>query len=348
MGFSGMKNKITEFVARKVRKRFYHNRFQKKMQNAAFDIQPLNAQEKEKIKTFWGQFGIAPDMLQMEWLNNIFGVRDHRYVTQDVYANYLLPHLSNLEGCKGLSDKNMFDVLFAGANTPEVYFRKVQGVLFSRDYQVIDLETALQTVQHEEKVVIKLSVDTKQGEGVQCVSVNELEQVIAQYGKNFVVQKVIHQHLCFAVLNDSSVNIVRLTSMLLPDGVHILDSIVRIGKSGAFTDQHNVSVGLDDQGMFRDFGTDIKGNRVYELPNGFAFKGHGIVAYDEMKRLAVEMHGRVAQGGIIGWDFTVNEEGCVVLIEANFGHPGCIRGQECNGPLFGEKTEEIVRAIMSR
>ena len=47
---------------------------------------------------------------------------------------------------------------------------------------------------------------------------------------------------------------------------------------------------------------------------------------------------------LIGWDFTIDEEGEPVFIEMNT-LPGIYIMQLCNGPVFGELTDELLNSV---
>ena len=47
---------------------------------------------------------------------------------------------------------------------------------------------------------------------------------------------------------------------------------------------------------------------------------------------------------LIGWDFTINDHNEVVFIELNDG-PGIEIMQLCNGPVFGDYTDEILQEV---
>ena len=45
---------------------------------------------------------------------------------------------------------------------------------------------------------------------------------------------------------------------------------------------------------------------------------------------------------LIGWDICINSENEPVIIEVNSSQPGVIGEQLCTGPIFGDRTKEVV------
>lgn len=66
--------------------------------------------------------------------------------------------------------------------------------------------------------------------------------------------------------------------------------------------------------------------------------------YEEMKRLCINSHKLLPYFDLIGWDFTVDDKGDIVLIEYNWA-PTIGGIQITNGPLFGEYTEDLISRL---
>ena len=50
---------------------------------------------------------------------------------------------------------------------------------------------------------------------------------------------------------------------------------------------------------------------------------------------------------MISWDFAVDINAEPILIEINLRFQGINGGQLCNGPLFGDLTDEILREVFT-
>lgn len=298
----------------------------------------------KSVEKYWRNgFGIEPDINTFKYLVGVTGVPDVRYISEDVYVNYILPKTNPYNRCNGLNDKNVFPLLFPNL-TPCCLFCDVNGILMDSNYNIISENKITDLLKNEDKVVIKPTTNTCQGKNVVCVEKYDVQKYMKLLKKDYTVQKLIRQHKVLAGLNSSSVNVIRITTYLSRDGVKILDAIIRVGSAGNFTDHLNLAVGIESDGRLKDFGVTVSGKRVYEFSNGKKIKDIVIPSFEKMCEVAAEMHCRLAQALIIGWDFTVDENGKPVIIEANLDFPGILRSQECNGPLFGEYTEEILKS----
>lgn len=61
-----------------------------------------------------------------------------------------------------------------------------------------------------------------------------------------------------------------------------------------------------------------------------------------MRDLVKHNHLLIDNFDIIGWDFTVDKTGHVICLEYNIYQPGLILYQYVNGPLWGDKTDEML------
>ncbi len=320
----------------------------KKIAGGSISLVDLSDTEKEHINSYWKAYGIKPDLKTYQWYKSVTGLCDPRFIPEDVYVNYIMHITNNDARCRGVNDKNLFHILFHDAHMPEALIHCINGVLLDMNFKVISEDEAVSLVEGEKKIVIKPSVDSAQGKNVLCINSDELVAHMHKFGKDFVVQKIIKQHPVFAKLNESSVNVVRITTYMDTDDVKIIDSIIRVGSKDQFTDHFNLAIGIDSEGRLNQYGVMKDGRRVTELPNGLTFGGLQLPAYKKMCDVAMKMHPRIGAALIVGWDITVNENCEAVIIEANLQFPGIIRSQECNGPLFGELTETILSTIMRR
>ena len=44
----------------------------------------------------------------------------------------------------------------------------------------------------------------------------------------------------------------------------------------------------------------------------------------------------------IGWDIAINSDGVPILVELNSSQPGVIGEQLVAGPIFGDRTQEVI------
>lgn len=74
------------------------------------------------------------------------------------------------------------------------------------------------------------------------------------------------------------------------------------------------------------------------------FSDHRIEHLDKVIDAAKKMHAAIPQIGVVNSDFTINENGQAVLIEANVKNGSIWLPQMAHGVgAFGDKTEDVLR-----
>lgn len=151
----------------------------------------------------------------------------------------------------------------------------------------------------------------------------EADALLSQ-GEKWIIEEVIVQDPRLAVLNDTSVNTVRVCSRLGKDGVEIFEAALRTGRNGAVID--NVSSGgitaLVDPATGRVFtdAVDKKKNVYARHPDsGIVFKGFQVPDWEKLKEILTKTHALIPYYPYVGWDFALSEKGWV-LVEGNWGN----------------------------
>ena len=75
------------------------------------------------------------------------------------------------------------------------------------------------------------------------------------------------------------------------------------------------------------------------------FKGEHLRCYEVIKEYALNHHLNFPLANLVAWDFAINEDNCVVVIEVNLGWGDIYCHQVYNGPLFGTRTDEIINYV---
>ena len=182
----------------------------------------------------------------------------------------------------------------------------------------------------------------------------EFQETVGAMKADLVVQRPIRQHPDLAKINDSSVNTIRMLSLLTEDGVKIYSTILRMGVSGAKVDNASsggITCGVLPDGHCRDFGFYSyvgggKNKKRFEHPtSGMKFGEIVIPHFDKLKELVLAAHPMMPFFRMISWDLAVDEEGDAVLIESNLCDGELDFHQLNNGPLFGDDTEMILKEV---
>lgn len=310
----------------------------------------LTSEEKKIIRPL-NRFGCTNiKNVYNDWEN-----ADKRYFISDAfYQKYLLPKLSPINYKKfGLlyvsgyyADKN-FQNKFVDIKFPDTVIRKVDNVFYDKDYNKISEKQALNIINKYDELVFKISMGTAQGNGVKLIKKINYLSTINSYSNNYIVQKKINQHKNLAHYNSSSVNIIRLTTVLWKGESYLLSSVFRIGVPGSFCDnkcdngnEHNYRFGISKNGVLTDiaYDTHTLGNNNYHFFDNF--KKINIPKYNEMVELVLLNHKKLPHHGIIGWDLTVDEENNIICMEYNTTCPGIMNDQMINGTTFKIKTKD--------
>ena len=192
----------------------------------------------------------------------------------------------------------------------------------------------------------------KYGDGVKYINIQNgvdmrsnlsINELIDKYGKNFVIQEVVHQHSELAKLCPTSVNTIRMVTYRRNTEIVVIYAVMRIGKFGSEVD--NTSAGgmtckIYESGFLGKQAICSKPAGKFETnEEGLVFETFKVPYYDKVIETAKKMHMRMPHFDMVGWDFTINNNNQVVFIEMNapFG-----LHQPAVGPGFGEYTEEIL------
>ena len=139
----------------------------------------------------------------------------------------------------------------------------------------------------------------------------------------YVVETLISQADVMAKFNLSSVNTVRLPTILNDKGFHVLGAFMRTGRKGSIVDNGGSggiisAIDTNNGKVFSD-GIDEKGFKYSKHPDsGITFKGFIIPSWEELLKMAETAHRHLKGHKYVAWDFAYTSEGWA-LIEGNWG-----------------------------
>ena len=177
---------------------------------------------------------------------------------------------------------------------------------------------------------------------------NACLELFGEYGKDYIIQLPLKQHPQLAALHKESINTIRVMSKLENGEVSILSTIIRMGVGDACVDNEcsgGINCGVDESGHLSDVAYDGSGKVYHKHPQGFEFSKGYIPSYDKILSVIKKQHKKLPYFGVISWDFTVDENEEPVMIELNLSWCGLNFHQLHHGPLFGNKTEEILNKV---
>jgi hypothetical protein len=143
---------------------------------------------------------------------------------------------------------------------------------------------------------------------------------------NFVVQRVILQNAFFEGIFPHAVATLRISTGMLPGArPHFVGSYLRVGRGRArAVGEGSLRVPvLDAAGRLGDFASDSTWRRFTHHPDtGFRFAGVEVPGFGAALAHCLDLHERLPQFGLVGWDVVLDRAGAVEVMEFNTGHPG--------------------------
>lgn len=314
-------------------------------------VTTLTAEQKKQIREYYGPYVKNVDPCAHAFFTQCMGEFHVDYMPDMIHYCYIDPYFNDWREANYVDNKCFYPRYFHGIKQAEILCSRINGMWFCGDFQQISAEQAYKLVENEPEIVVKKAMGSEGGRGVYFVKGSELEQVQAKIRDDVAVQRPLVQHPYLAQLNDTSINSIRIISLLSDEGVKCYSGILRIGIKGSRVDNASgggLTCGIHN-GKLRKYAFDCIGHRLEEHPDSkVPFLDHPIPSYDKCLEAAKRLHVQVPRFRLISWDFTVNPEGEPVLIEANFKYGGLDIHQMNNGPIFGEDTKKILDEVFGK
>lgn len=316
----------------------------------------LTSEQKKQIRTFWKPY----KKISTRWCKYYStknGKFDPRYIPNTPYYTKIDQYFNNRRLGYGFNDKNYYSKIFAGIPQPKCVIRKINGLIFDEHYHQLTIEDAAKRIFAEQEVICKPSLETGSGRGILFLKTDRDQQFIKDFLRNkkyddYIIQKIIQQHNDLAKIHPTSINTIRIASILLDDGVHILSSCLRMGTGNSRIDNvtsGGISCGIKEDGCIDKFAyTYYSGEKSDRHPQGMIFDGFKIPSFDKACDLVRKAHPIIAHFRLVSWDIAIDQNGEALLIEANMRKGGLNLLQFNNGPLFGDLTKKILDEVFGK
>ena len=285
---------------------------------------------------------------------NKTGVFSPFYIPDSVWYAYIEPFFNPRRLAKILDSKLLYNRLLSKISHPIIIAYRTNGFWTDDNYNPIDIELVLNKIKNSPRVFIKLAEDSAGGKGVKSItpqnSKEDFFNIIDNIKGNIVIQKGIQQHEILKRINPSSVNTLRILTLLKKNGeVKILSAVVRMGRNGCVVDNASsggIVVGVNTDGRLKEYAYSTKGERFLEHPDThIKFPTVVIPNFEQIKATLSELVWMLPQFRMLSWDIAIDQSGNPILIEVNM-HSGQLDfHQLCNGPVFGNSTSEIIEEI---
>lgn len=309
-----------------------------------------------KDSAYFRKYGFSVPMIYSDCYSNWNGIKSDRYISTDLYYNYVIPCLNRFDFFSALLDKSFSRTLFSDVLQPRTIVACRNGIFYDASGSIVSREKAASVCMDEQSVIIvKPTVQTACGRGVAVLdksSVDGVLKVFGEYGKDFICQEKLLQHPILNALNPTSLNTLRVyTYRSLSSEVHFMDdiSIVRFGGDGAVFDNALAGGGfchVEPTGEVDDVVWKDRTNQKRSLKAMKQIENMQIPNFQAVKELALNLHSRLPYFDWLGWDFAIDPEGRPVFIEFNCV-AGCEAPQTTRGPIFGKYQDEVMTRIAS-
>lgn len=342
--------KVRAYLAKKTRIRIFKAKCNRK--------DSLSRQQIKEIKAFYKPYKL-PHMTFHRFYVEKTGDFYPDYIPQDIYVGHIDPYFNDLRSAKFIDNKCYYDFWFHQFQQPYVVLKRMNNIWFNHfGNPVDDVDMKKIVAEESEGLFVKQAEDSLGGLGVTFIentddAYDKIMKLANSVKFDIVVQRKLNQHPDCARFNSSSVNSVRIYSILKKDGsVKIYSSVLRMGVGNARVDNYvsgGVSCGITPEGTLKKYAYNKNGERVEKHPHtGVVFEGCKIPSYDKAVELVKKAHLTTPHFRSVSWDIAINEEGEPVLIEANLCRGSIDLLQLSNGPLFGDDTKEILDEVFGK
>lgn len=314
----------------------------------------LTAEQKALVQKTWnGHVKNGAGFATHELVLSATGEFDPYICPELLFRTNIELGLNNFQLKYGFSEKNYFDKLFPDIPMPKAVVRNINGVFLDEQYHPLTEAEAFKLMGSYDRLIAKPSMENGCGKAVKLFQNEEIAGIDKAMGSDYIVQEVLGQYPGVAALNPSSVNVVRVVSLSLNGKVSPVNCALRCGAAGAVTDNHITKegrgmfvVGVNPDGTLKENAYYSCGDKLEGVaPNGATFAGLQLPNFDQALVMTTKIHEALPHFGFVAFDVCFDEDGSPRIMEFNIRGPGVLYYQYANGPLFGERTQEIIETF---
>lgn len=244
-----------------------------------------------------------------------------------------------------------------GVRMPEQLYQCVSGYGTNPGNEHEPIEAAAERLHDAGDLFFKPSVGTSSGvgcrlvhaaDGVDTLTGEVLAGIFRGMGRDFVVQRRVRCHESLRRIYPEAVNTFRIMTYFWKGEVLHAPVIMRIGQGGRHLDNAHAGgmfIALDEDGSLHTTAfTEFKEKYEEHPDTHIRFDECKVALLPRVIETAERMHRSIPQLGVVNWDFTLDEDGTPLLIEANVLGGGIWVFEMAHGKgAFGSLTPEILR-----
>lgn len=326
----------------------------------------LTKEQKRAIDKFYKEnYGKKISYIYHRLIKGFTGNFDEKIIPEMLYATYFERFKTDMSYSNVFTNKNTLAIFAKGLNVkmPQNILVANKGRFFDGEFNTVSAQAAESLLANAGKVFMKVTTESCGGkgcriaefaDGVDVISGMTVAQTIATLGADFCVQDVLVCHESIRRLYPHSANTMRIITYILDGEVYHCPVIIRLGQGGSVTDNASAGgmfIALDDDGtLHKTAFTEYNKSFTVHPDTGVVFEGQKIEHVDKAIATAERLQLAIPQVGVVNWDFTIDEAGEPVLIEANMKNEvqaGSIwLPQMAHGTgAFGENTAKVLQYI---
>lgn len=338
-------------------RRIHMKKLVRKLKKSTTEKYVLTKEMERNAKAFWKAYKSVP-MVYHNFYTEKYGEFHKEYIPDEIYYNYIQPHFNNYRLSKALDNKCYYHKMFQGIPQPKLVAYRLNSFWYINDQIALQgIADVFEVLKNEKEVFIKRATDSGGGHGVKYLNCDELtlemlEQQLVGFTGDIAIQQGITQHSVLAKINPTSVNTIRIITLLEKDGPRVLSTILRMGVGETKVDNSSsggMTIGVTPDGVLKKYACANKRRLVSEHPTSHVvFEGYALPSFDKAKELVLKASYMVPHFRMVAWDISVLEDGTPVLIEANLYDGQLDSHQIHNGPLFGQDTTRIMDEIFHK
>lgn len=317
--------------------------------NTFNELASLSKIEKNIITRF-------PIMIDVFWENLIYKTELQDYFQYEFYK------LKNSERREYMTFAKLRETIYKCNNIEKrecfddkAQFNKIFKNYINRDW--IDLSTSnfqdfLEFVNNNNSFFVK-SKSGMFGKNagkyqVHNLDKNELQNLYNDLKeKDCIIEELIEQNFKLEKFNETSVNTLRIVTLLCADGTpKIMAGVLRLGRKGKTADNFHhfgIAATIDvEKGIVNSPGIDREFNRYLVHPDsGEQIIGYNIPCWNEAVNLVKKSARIIPDVRYIGWDVAIDSGNEVQLIEGNFGADPDVTQMPCRTGCWERFKKEI-------
>jgi len=325
-------------------------------------VKGLTPSQKREVDNYWKRFGLKVDMNCHRVLTAVYGEFDVRYIPEDLFFTRIERGGIDHSMLRVYVDKNNYKKLYPKVKTPDIVLKAENGFFTNEEGEILTERKAIEYIlSGEGRFILKPSLLSGGGKRIETFEIHnsifkstkkdDIGELLERSGKNFVIERMMEQYPEMGKFHPSSVNTVRTMTMWDGNDTRALSSFMRFGNNGSYVDNFSsggMICGIDKMGRLRRSAKDMDMNSYEVHPQTKErFAGFDVPRFGDIIEKARELHREMKYFSFASWDFAIDRDQNIIMIEVNLDGQGLFPHQMVNGPLFGEHTERILSSILN-